>query len=609
MVRRLALAGSHNCISLNPALANMQSAQLAIGVVTSIVTSFTQSLGLTLQRKSHEDHAGPATATTTAANALVPPYYRRPLWLLGFALFLASSLGGSTVTITLLPVTILAPLGAVTLVSNALFARWLLAHQFSQHAVIATLLVIVGGLLVGTFGTLPLAPHDLDALLRLYRRPVFITYFTLTEGLVLVLIAVVYILGRTRDQRGVGKYYMGLGDRRRSVAQSHNTTTGSSWSPSLRDSWDRLIEDEVRQPAPTLLMPKPHSEDSVPPENEAITELPLHRLTTTPTPTPASESSCVAVPQPSSQQSDQTLPESLPESLNTRLLQSPTSPRAVDWGQFSFPAVYPAAYSFKLQYRSPEPDYAFYHPRTLLRTLTIPSVVRAHRDTIRGLLFGIISGMLCSQSLLFAKSGIELLITGFTRTSLPDNDGGNHPVPNPFTSPLTWFIVSGLIVTALAQLYFLSQSLELCNTLIIAPLTFCSYNVATLLNGLVYYDQFSQLQPLQFGLVFAGTVLLSIGVFILSFGLHSLDSDNPTTTSAPRDSNGALDVSCQWQSGSEPCTGSEGSSVLHRIFEPVKMLSDSIRNILAMVPQRFNQRSARSIDPTDELEPLLSTEP
>ncbi|KAJ1979617.1 hypothetical protein H4R34_002760 [Dimargaris verticillata] len=581
----------------------MQSAQLAIGVGTSIVTSFTQSLGLTLQRKSHEDHAHAGTAT----NAPAPPYYRRPLWLVGFALFLASSLGGSTVTITLLPVTILAPLGAVTLVSNALFARWLLAHQFSQHAVIATLLVIVGGLLVGTFGTLPLAPHDLDALLRLYRRPVFITYFALTEGLVLVLIVFVYILGRTRDHRGTGKYYLGLGDRRRSVAQSHNTTTGSSWSPSLRDSWDRLIDDEARQPAPTLLMPKPRSEDSAPDDDEATTELPLHRLTTTLTSTPASESPHMAPSQPHQLRLDQELLEPPPESVNTRLLLSPTSPRAVDWGQFSFPSVYPAAYSFKLQYRSPEPDYAIYHPRTLLRMLTIPSVVRAHRDTIRGLLFGIISGMLCSQSLLFAKSGIELLITGFTGTPSPGN-GGAHSMPNPFTSPLTWFIVTGLIVTALSQLYFLNRSLELCNTLIIAPLTFCSYNVATLLNGLVYYDQFSHLQPLQFGLVFGGTALLSIGVFILSFGLHSLDTDDPPATDVPRNSTGTFDDSCEQQSVPDSSIGSDESGVFRQILRAAKMLSGSVRRTLSAIPQYLNQRSAASTGPSDELEPLLSTE-
>ncbi|RKP36927.1 magnesium transporter, partial [Dimargaris cristalligena] len=261
------------------------------------------------------------------------PYYRRPLWLAGFALFLASSFGGSTVTISLLPVTILAPLGAVTLVSNALFAKWLLADPFSVQAFLATILVVLGGLLIGIFGALPLPSHDLASLITLYQRPAFIAFFTVTEVLVLALLGVIYLLG-VQERRA---------------------------------------------------------------------------------------------------------------------------------------ARYPP-----------------------------------HRTMIRGLLYGIVSGMLCSQSLLFAKSGIELLIVTLQQ--------GN----NQFTNPLAGFILLALVVTSLSQLYFLNRSLELCSTLVIAPLTFCSYNLSTLLNGLIYYDQFQALAPYQLALVLVGAVILSIGVCILS---------------------------------------------------------------------------------------------
>ncbi|KAJ1968073.1 hypothetical protein IWQ62_001471 [Dispira parvispora] len=138
---------------------------------------------------------------------------------------------------------------------------------------------------------------------------------------------------------------------------------------------------------------------------------------------------------------------------------------------------------------------------------------------LQGLFYGVMSGMLCSQSLLFAKSGIELLLVSF--------DTG----VNQFTNPLAWFILVGLIVTSLSQLAFLNRSLELCSTLLIAPLTFCSYNVVTLPNGIVYYDQLDQMHAYQLALVIVGTIILSVGVFVLSWAL-SYRAEPPSTGDA-----------------------------------------------------------------------------
>jgi drug/metabolite transporter (DMT)-like permease len=64
--------------------------------------------------------------------------YRRRLWLLGFGIFFASNILGSLVQIASLPVVILAPLGAVSLLWNAFFARLLLGDSFSAWMVIGT---------------------------------------------------------------------------------------------------------------------------------------------------------------------------------------------------------------------------------------------------------------------------------------------------------------------------------------------------------------------------------------------------------------------------------------------------------------------------------------
>src|SRR5436305_1499402 len=56
---------------------------------------------------------------------------------------------------------------------------------------------------------------------------------------------------------------------------------------------------------------------------------------------------------------------------------------------------------------------------------------------ILGISYGSVGGMISSQSLLFAKSGIELLLLSIFNCE------------NQFDRPLSWFIVVALIVTAL----------------------------------------------------------------------------------------------------------------------------------------------------------------
>ena len=60
-------------------------------------------------------------------------------------------------------------------------------------------------------------------------------------------------------------------------------------------------------------------------------------------------------------------------------------------------------------------------------------------QTILGISYGCVGGMISSQSLLFAKSGIELLLLSIFNCE------------NQFNRPLSWFLAVALIVTALLQ--------------------------------------------------------------------------------------------------------------------------------------------------------------
>ncbi|KIW09510.1 uncharacterized protein PV09_00386 [Verruconis gallopava] len=133
---------------------------------------------------------------------------------------------------------------------------------------------------------------------------------------------------------------------------------------------------------------------------------------------------------------------------------------------------------------------------------------------IRGMAYGGISGILSAHTLLLAKSAVELLV----RTIV------DHV--NQFNQWQSWMILVGLVMLALAQLYFLHRGLKMCSTSVLYPFVFCVYNVIAILDGLIYFDQSSRLPVRDAALIAVGTVILLGGVFALSWRLQA-DDDLP----------------------------------------------------------------------------------
>lgn len=90
-----------------------------------------------------------------------------------------------------LPIVILAPLGAVSLVFNALFAHMLLGDKFGMSWVIGTALVAGGAVMIAVFGVVPDEEHGLDELLLLLKRGPFVAFFTIVLTAVAAVLAVV----------------------------------------------------------------------------------------------------------------------------------------------------------------------------------------------------------------------------------------------------------------------------------------------------------------------------------------------------------------------------------------------------------------------------------
>lgn len=94
-------------------------------LLIALIASMTQALGISLQRKSH---------LLVDVHSTIP-LYKRPLWVSGFFIYTISNLIGSTCTIGYLPIIILAPVGAIGLVFNAIFAKWILGDPFTKRTV------------------------------------------------------------------------------------------------------------------------------------------------------------------------------------------------------------------------------------------------------------------------------------------------------------------------------------------------------------------------------------------------------------------------------------------------------------------------------------------
>lgn len=154
---------------------------LAVGILVALITSFVQSLGLTLQRKAHISE-GDTTWT----------------WRTGFIIFVLANLFGSTVQIFALPLAILAPLHAVGLVYNAVLATVMLEEPFTYLAWVGTLLVAVGASLIAVFGAISEPAHSLEQLLDLFAAPGFLSWMSVQVVLVLGIVVSVSFVSRTQ---------------------------------------------------------------------------------------------------------------------------------------------------------------------------------------------------------------------------------------------------------------------------------------------------------------------------------------------------------------------------------------------------------------------------
>ncbi|KAI6136644.1 hypothetical protein F5141DRAFT_1075829 [Pisolithus sp. B1] len=323
---------------------------IPLGIFIGLMASFVQSGGLAIQRRSH------------VLNSQVPESERKAEYRL---VFITSNVLGSFVQIASLPVVILAPLGAVSLLWNALFARLLLRPPL----ILGTALIGGGAALIAVYGIMPETTRGLDELIALFVRPAFLGWFCAEAALVVVCLIVTHVaeysLARQVDAR----------------------------------PYAFLQSSDLGQPLPgPALLASPSLSSS--------RDLPTRQVF-----------NCIEEPGVINR-TDERTPLLDPKGNGARSM-SPSSKCA------SSPA------------------------RSSAITTPVAFLPMANRTALfLALAYAAASGIMSGLCLIFAKSGVELLLLTF---------GGS----NQFYRWEAWALVGGLVVFAIGQLWYLNRGLRL----------------------------------------------------------------------------------------------------------------------------------------------------
>ncbi|KAJ1851631.1 hypothetical protein LPJ73_002998 [Coemansia sp. RSA 2703] len=395
---------------------------------------------MTLQKRAHIrlETEGGVDATRASSRRT----WKDAEWQFGLALYLLSSTVPPTIALSMLPVFVAAPLAAVGLVANAVFAKYILSSSFARTDALGTLLVSVGSCSVAVFGAIDEPPLSLDELLLLYKRHAYIVYFAVYAFVVSALV--------------VSELYW-----RRRILNLRNRGAGNSSVARFGMNAAGAVSSRVA----------------------------LNFVTTVPS---------------SASAADIVVPNTL-SSEQEPLLGDRSSPCSDSGSTYASTAVSPAIGSNDAVDEMYRQHFAQANEDLILLSPDEPKTTRAEQVAkyVSGFLSAIISGLICSQTLLLAKSGIGLIVLTFRGHSQ-------------FGDPLALAIVVGLIITALSNLYYIQRALRLCSTLTVVPLCYCSSSLSALVSSLVYFDQVRLLSSLQIAMISAGIVLLASGVALLS---------------------------------------------------------------------------------------------
>ena len=144
------------------------SAASLLGAAVSALGSICSNFGVNIQKYSFMKQED-----LTESDKV--PYYKNKLWMGGLALVIFGSLG-DFVALGLAAQSIVAPIGAITLVANIFFAHYWLGEELTTKDTIGTILIVVGSVLAVAFGDHSSKTYEVKDLVDNYKATGFIVY-------------------------------------------------------------------------------------------------------------------------------------------------------------------------------------------------------------------------------------------------------------------------------------------------------------------------------------------------------------------------------------------------------------------------------------------------
>lgn len=193
---------------------------VVLGCVAAVLLSAIQSLGITLQRKSHvipyHHELTEETVVELRRDTEVPDepthrhHYKRNLWLMGFAMFIFANVFGSLIQLTTLPLIILSPLQSIGLIFNSIFSCWLLpGENFTRKLGGGTLIIAVGAFIIaynGSGSAGPSAPsveERFALLMQKFTSHSFLAWWISTFCLIMLLVRANWMISRRIEELNV----------------------------------------------------------------------------------------------------------------------------------------------------------------------------------------------------------------------------------------------------------------------------------------------------------------------------------------------------------------------------------------------------------------------
>jgi len=146
----------------------------SIGIIMANAQSFLSVLGLALQRYSHLQNAASDKPT---------PQYCQPYWVAGILMYVACQ-PLTVIALAYAPVSIIAPLGSLNIVYNAVICWVLIGETFRRRDTIATMVTFAAAVGVVVFGPKPAKTEQFpaDRLLHFWDFPDIFLYVALTAA-------------------------------------------------------------------------------------------------------------------------------------------------------------------------------------------------------------------------------------------------------------------------------------------------------------------------------------------------------------------------------------------------------------------------------------------